>query len=618
MAAKDRAETAQAGAVAARTGAETAQTNASTASDTSKKNADLTTDLAETAQQNALKATAQAGIALHGSTNVKDNVRIQAVLLPHDSAKKVFGKEIANHYAIIQVIVDNQSEDSSFLLQSVFMDYSNWALSGMVAPTSDSEGNADCRVVRPPDASQVGNCPGEVASVEYRVIRGQLQDAAVWSGRNTVVRLAVFAGSVSTGLAGLKSKAALGYSSSYSGDFIPALQVLWPDPTIAQVNRVSDLGFQTNKVFPKGSADILYAFFPIERFLSPGLKHLFLNDPALFFSPAQLFFDTRFVRPHWYDLLAQSHITSQDVEETKDVIKSLLHASDKAQKDLLGCIDTSKNDKDSSGDEKKEPSKANDARKQSDANDVTTPTKQTKECPPKPDDATILANLMDDCGTADHPADPADPACRYKNIFAGLSLNKIRVVAGGVMSVNTQTIPANITSIDFVSNKDSLTFWSNTDTEQAGSVSGRFLTGGKLTVTKIIVPGATSPKPSDYFDQLPFADRKGEASDSLLPFTMQFKKDKPVPPGSTIYFAVTKSTTGTDKKPASTQSMDYELVTPSTATPPAVPKPASTDPTAHPTESPAPAPPATNTTPPPAPAPKVKTGNKPKGTKSGN
>lgn len=507
--AQGKAETAKTGAETAKTGAETAQGKAETAKAGAGESASMANDLTKTANQSALNALAAAGVAWNGSTNVKDNVRIQAVLLPHPSASRVFGKEIASHYAVIQVIVDNQSEDSSFLLQSVFMDYSDWALSGIInsaddsAPTDNQTAptKTDCHAARPPDSSQVASCPGQVASVEYRIIRGQLQDASVWSGRNTIVRIAVFAGSVSTGLAGLKSKAALGYSSSYSGDFIPALQILWPDPTVAQVNRVSDLGFQTNKAFPKGSADVVYAFFPIERFLSPGLKHLFLNAPALFFSPAQLFFDTKID----HKALAKSGISKKDVDDTKAVIKELLRVGDTVHGD-----------------------------------------------PHTPTDAQVLARLIGRCPNFQ---DETNQSCRYKNIFSSISLNKIHVVAGGVMSVNTQTIPSNIASIDFALGNNTPDLWTKTGVNQSGSVNGRFLTGSSLTVSSMTIAGVAAD-PKNYFTTLPFPSVSTGATDSLLPFTMNLKK--PIDRGAILQFTVLKDPSGTTDKTASkVKSMDY-------------------------------------------------------------
>src|SRR5580704_3439978 len=242
--------------------------------------------------------TVEGGIALKGSTNVKNDVYIQVVLLPRKQAKKVFSKEIASHYAVMQVIIDNTSEDAAFVLHSIFADYAGWALGG-VPPTLGVTGGSSSVGSPCPQAPanakatayQTVSCAGQVASIESRVIRGELQDAATWTARNTLIRAAVLIGAVAAGIPSFGSKNALKYVGAYNGQFVPGMEVFLPDGTVAQLNRVSDFGFQTNKVFAKGDSDPVYAFFPLDRFLTPGMKDIFLNAPAVFFAPAQIFFD---------------------------------------------------------------------------------------------------------------------------------------------------------------------------------------------------------------------------------------------------------------------------------------------------------------------------------------
>ena len=72
---------------------------------------------------------------------------------------------------------------------------------------------------------------------------------------------------------------------------MPGLREAWPDGTVDQLNRISDFGYQANKVIPKQGAEVIVCFFPIDRFLTPGFKKLFLKSPALFFAPLQMLVD---------------------------------------------------------------------------------------------------------------------------------------------------------------------------------------------------------------------------------------------------------------------------------------------------------------------------------------
>jgi hypothetical protein len=461
--------------------------------------------VAKTAQDNAAKAIATAGVALTTTTNVKDNVHVDAVMLPRSSAQRVFGRDIANNYVIVQVTVDNQSEDSSFVLRSIFIDYSEWALSGMtlVAPEA-------CPALKRLRPDQVSTCPGQVSSVEYRVVRGELQDASNWTWRNGFVRATVLVGAIATGLPAFKSKAALGYVSSYTGEFVPGLQVFWPDPAIAQINRISDLGFQTNKVFPKGTADVVYAFFPIDRFLSPGLKKIFVNAPALFVSPAQMFFDLNFNTRHPYQMGLGPGLKSSDVQETRNLIAT-----------LAGVTATD----------------------------------------PKAQSIAILGALMDPApcpatGTSDKDA-PVTQPCRVKNLFDSISVNRIHIAVGGGMSVNTSTIPASLQMVSIDAGNNTGKVWTTTCTTETASVIGRYLTDGSISVSRMTLADNSTATPSDYFDTLPLTAVADGSDDSTLKFSYQLKS--PIPSGSTLYFQITKFDPTDTKKTKGITSMELQF-----------------------------------------------------------
>src|SRR5881394_8015 len=61
--------------------------------------------------------------------------------------------------------------------------------------------------------------------------------------------------------------------------------------TVEQLNRVSDFGFHSPQLVSKQGSQVIVCFFPIDRFLTPGFRKLFLKSPALFFAPLQMLFD---------------------------------------------------------------------------------------------------------------------------------------------------------------------------------------------------------------------------------------------------------------------------------------------------------------------------------------
>ncbi len=234
-----------------------------------------TTAAAVAAVQDAVKT----GFSLSASsTDDTRNISVEAALIPARIVKTVFGKEIANNYAVIALTISNRSSDQSFIVHSVFIDYSHWLLSGS-SPYAQQSGNQ----LR---AWQQQTSPNQIDSVETRIVRGELLDRQPWSTRNWVLRALQAVGSVASGFTFATTNTSwIQGIGVYNGQFIPAAQTFWPDPTIGQMNRISDFGFQVNKVIAKQSSDIVVAFFPIERFLTPDLKSIFISSPAAFMAP---------------------------------------------------------------------------------------------------------------------------------------------------------------------------------------------------------------------------------------------------------------------------------------------------------------------------------------------
>ena len=229
------------------------------------------------------------GFNMPADLPVTGNTTVEAVLLPAAVSKGLFGKAIAKQYAVIELTISNKSQDAALIVTSVFIDYSEWLLSGSAKALAASGLSAP--QANPP-ATFLSATANQVASVEYRIVRGEALDAQAWTARNWSMRLLQFFGVIATGSDFAFTEVGILKSiGAYTGQVIPAAQVLWPDGTVAQVDRISDFGFHTNKVIPKQASDIVVAFFPLDRFITPGLKKLFLRSPALFFVPAAALVD---------------------------------------------------------------------------------------------------------------------------------------------------------------------------------------------------------------------------------------------------------------------------------------------------------------------------------------
>ena len=229
------------------------------------------------------------GFNMPADTAVALNITVEAVLLPAPVSKALFGKAIANQYAVIELTISNKSHDAALIVTSILIDYSEWLMSGTAKALAAA--GLPATAASPPRTLQAA-AANQIASVEYRIVRGEALDAQAWTARNWAMRLLQFVGVIATGSDFAFKEIGIAKSiGAFTGQVIPAAQVLWPDGTVAQLDRISDFGFRTNKVIPKEASDIVVAFFPLDRFITPGLKKLFLRSPAVFFVPAAALVD---------------------------------------------------------------------------------------------------------------------------------------------------------------------------------------------------------------------------------------------------------------------------------------------------------------------------------------
>src|SRR5579864_1074287 len=79
-----------------------------------------------------VKDAAQQGFQLSNvsSTDVTNNVSVEATLIPAGVAKTVFGKDVSNNYEVIALTISNRSSDYAFIVNSIFIHYSQWLLGG--------------------------------------------------------------------------------------------------------------------------------------------------------------------------------------------------------------------------------------------------------------------------------------------------------------------------------------------------------------------------------------------------------------------------------------------------------------------------------------------------------
>jgi hypothetical protein len=174
----------------------------------------------------------------------------------------------------------------------------------------------------------------QISSVETRIVRGELLDRQPWTTRNWVIRALTAVGSVASGFTfATTSDGWIRGIGAYNGNFTPAMQTFWPDNMVGQLNRISDFGFQVNKVIAQQSSDIVVAFFPIDRFLTPTVRKMFIDSPATFFVPLAGIADPK-TRCKMKELLVPTIITKEKWDTlAQSVVEMASGACSKLAKD---------------------------------------------------------------------------------------------------------------------------------------------------------------------------------------------------------------------------------------------------------------------------------------------
>ena len=453
-------------------------------------------------------------IPLPASSDVSGSVSVDADLLPFSVSKRIFGKEIATHFAAIELVISNRDKNSSMVVQSVILDYSHWLFSGNFAAlgAKTSSGNAT-------QTYQAANMPSQVASAESRLVRSALQDAQQWSARNWVVRSAILIGSATVGFQALAGQTYAQVSNAFNGTVVPGLQHFWPDEIQLQINHISDFGFTTNHLIPPNSSDVIVAFFPLDRFLTPDLQQIFRDAPAAFFNPSEMLIDSHYSIV-LLNVLRRAGALTGEVSPEKGKLTSDQVTSNKS--DSVALATTLKHYEQF---KLKHPVP-------SDGNAAAITAADAKE----------MSDLAGACAsTGSDSLNQND--CLILSMLNKVSLNNIRVIASGIMTVDTASVSAKITDVQFSSDETLEASWKKDTTDKkTATIVGTFLSGSQVSVTGKGPKGEALDKPLDQIEMDP------SSNDNKLIFTYVLPND--VADGSTLNFIVSKKS----KDGTSTQS----------------------------------------------------------------
>ena len=117
---------------------------------------------------------------------------MDSVLLPYKVANRIFGGEVADNYAVVQITISNHNPSAGLIIHSALLDYSHWLFSGRFSSIA-GDGTVNTTTY------QQQNKASQVSSAEARIVRGESLDKQPWTARNIMVHTATIVGTLATG-----------------------------------------------------------------------------------------------------------------------------------------------------------------------------------------------------------------------------------------------------------------------------------------------------------------------------------------------------------------------------------------------------------------------------------
>jgi hypothetical protein len=478
-------------------------------------------DVPDSRTRRLLEEAAKNGRELTSEITVSGSVQVQAVLIPRVDAERIFGKEIAKNYAVIEINVGNKSSTAAFIVHGVFIDYRHWPLSGVPSNDTILHGRTN--------RYQAPSVPSQVASEEYRVVRGQLLDAQSDTMRNRFLRWLTLAGNLAGAFTfSLNEEGIIKGIAAATGVGIPGVATAWPDRTVEQLNRVSDLGFRTNKLVPKESAEVIVCFFPIDRFLTPGFRKLFLKSPALFFAPLSMLADKAVendAKAAVGEFLAGSNLSFADLRNLLPCYMKVRHPDpDRIGYDV--CLDKM----------------GLETYKDPGTNQLS-----LRAIGPRDANGRIQRNNL-----GEPAVEKGFLVFMALEFIGSVSLNRVTVTVDGVMTVDVSTIAARIdeVAIDKVADcgdAGNECLWTNVTAGggvRTGVIRGAYLKGAEIKLAEA--------------DALNISDlKKIEEGSTDNEFHFSFKLNAPIPNQTKLHFTLTKPAAGANGKPFESNMWEY-------------------------------------------------------------
>lgn len=186
-------------------------------------------------------------------------VRVRRYLLAPKEASDIFGYRLGRRYFVYQVRVTNNSPDFQYVVQDISVDL--------------TEVFGQMGIHNPDDTDQRFLASGR----ELNILRGVPEKGMDFDPRYLTLHIFQGVGNVGGAVSSMTPFSSVMGSAmaAFSGPFIQSFTGIAPDHTATQLNRLSDIAFQSNTLIDKMHTKVFAVFIPEDLLLSAQEQKMF-------------------------------------------------------------------------------------------------------------------------------------------------------------------------------------------------------------------------------------------------------------------------------------------------------------------------------------------------------
>lgn len=210
-------------------------------------------------------------------------VRIRRAVVDPKEASDSYGRRLGRRFVVFEITVENNNPSFQYILHDVSVDLS------CLQPPEPTKSLSSRTVVTCPSGHASNDPKWVFSGQDLIMLRGVPEKGSDYDPRNLFLHVAQGTGAVAGGVTGLTTAGIQdlygGTTAAFNGPVLSAFgNLLFPDHTATQLNRLSDSAFTANTVVAKQSAKTFAIFVPEGPLMTRSEQRKYWKEPVSLFN----------------------------------------------------------------------------------------------------------------------------------------------------------------------------------------------------------------------------------------------------------------------------------------------------------------------------------------------